>query len=169
MTKFSSAILEKPEDQELSRDELLHEKLSPLDTLEMTATELFTEARKDGWDEWLLDLSLADLDRIINLPAPQKKLPPSTVSKKRPKSPVRQEAPDECELESDEKSAASAENELHLMILSFLRDNPWTITADIMLAIERPDQDAQDALATLLKKDWLKTVGNNASTRYALA
>ena len=129
MTKFSSTILEKLENGELSGDELLHEKLSALNPLEMTATELFAEAKRGGWDEWLYDLTLADLDRILDLPAPRKKHPVETGPKPRKTAPVLETSKDSTDSKPDKRPATSTQNRIHRKILSFLRDNPWSITS----------------------------------------
>ncbi len=169
MTKFSRTALEKLENEELSCDELLQEKLCSLNPLEMTATELFAEAEQGGWDEWLYDLTLAELDRILDLPPPRKKRPVKTGPKPRKTVPVREASKDRSDSKPDKRPCESTQNRIHRKILSFLRDNPWSITTNIVRALALPDPDAQDALAILIKKDWLKTVGSGANTRYALA
>ncbi len=177
--KSFDAIYDGLRNEDTAWDETMRERLSELNVLEMTASELLELARRAGWDRGLGRISLDDLDRIVNLPEPEQSIVRDELILEReemvargrprrksgPRSAIRVDDPRESEMA--QPTIPAPVNYLD-RILAFVREQPWTFAAAVSEGVELSPDKTSEHIDELLQKDWLKTVGEGEETRYAL-
>ncbi|MCP4601893.1 MAG: winged helix-turn-helix transcriptional regulator [Proteobacteria bacterium] len=167
MPKPSDLTLEVFSDKDTASDEFLRERFSTLDAVNLTAAELLTEAKKEGWDNRLRDLTVEEFSRIINLPEPEV-IRPTVIKRPKqieaPKVPAVHPSPTP-EVPPDKPQ--DVDNFVQ-SILTFLRENPWCHVAAIVKNVDLAPEAINQRLEELKEIGWIKTVGQNANARYAL-
>lgn len=127
--------------------EFFRNKIAVLDTSATRMGELFDEADRDGWGEWLRNLSLREFMRLVSPP------------EKRSKPVIAR---------SGKRMTAAERDSLHRQILDYLGDHPWSLTSSVSTEVGMPTRTVGLHLKALREKGQVKTEGEKAKMRYAL-
>ena len=141
-------MLHKLGGEQMVKSEFLKTKIASLDTRQKTVGDLIKEAEQEGWNDWLESLKLAEFAELITQPERRIKVAPIRVGKR---------------LTPNERDG------LYNKILDYLRENPWSLSSSLSDLLGLPTRTVGLHLKTLREQGKVKTEGEKAKMRYALA
>lgn len=144
-------LVEKCGGQDAVFSEFYRSKLVELSEQGKSLGDILAVAADEGWDEWLRSVKMNKLSTIL--------FPQAPVTDSTPKPAPRRRG----------RMTNAERQELEEQILGFVQDNPWCSGSDIAEATDTESRKLSPHLKRMRDRGALKSAGERAAMRYALA